>query len=287
MRPRPIHLKYTLKWNPFHSDIPDDQIRVGRRLERFTEQIRDLVHDGGFALIQGQNGTGKSMALRHIADVLREDRDNEVVVLSRPQSSVADFYREMGENFGIDVRASNRWGGFRLLRERWRSKLETTRRRPVLLIDEAQMMQVAVLRELQILVSDRLDSSKLLTVVLCGDQQLLALFEEPDLAPIVSRVRHRLELRALDNEELISEISSLIESAGQPDLMTTEVLRKLAEQSMGNWRSLTQIANELLLYGGNNNLPRIDEKAWIELYGDQQSQVGSRRRGATKGTSRA
>jgi len=39
-----------------------------------------------------------------------------VGVLTRPQSRMADFYREIGEIFGVQLSPRNRWGGFKVLR---------------------------------------------------------------------------------------------------------------------------------------------------------------------------
>lgn len=38
--------------------------------------------------------------------------------MSRPQSGLADFYREMGNLFGIELKVSNRYGGYKALREK-------------------------------------------------------------------------------------------------------------------------------------------------------------------------
>jgi hypothetical protein len=68
---------------------------------------------------------------------------DKVGSINHPQSSLADFYREMGDIFAVPLRPHNRWGGFKALREVWFAHLETTRRRAVLLVDEAQEMSPA------------------------------------------------------------------------------------------------------------------------------------------------
>ena len=64
-----------------------------------------------------------------------------------PAGNLADFYRELVDIFAVPLRPSNRWGGFKALRERWLGHLESTRRRPVLFIDESQEMNAQVLCE--------------------------------------------------------------------------------------------------------------------------------------------
>ncbi len=54
--------------------------------------------------------------------------DLTVGAITHPQSNLADFYREMGDLFGVPLRPHNRWGGFKALREAWFAHLESTRR---------------------------------------------------------------------------------------------------------------------------------------------------------------
>ena len=163
---------FGLKWNPFAQDIPAEAILRTPRFDQFCYRVETMTLEGGFALITGESGLGKSVSLRALSDHLSKIPEIAVGEISRPQSGLADFYREMGSVFGMDVRVSNRWGGYKSLRERWRNHIDSTLLRPVLMIDEAQEMQPAVLRELRLLSMEKFDSVCLLTVVLAGDSRL-------------------------------------------------------------------------------------------------------------------
>lgn len=141
MRPRIMNAKkmlslWGLKWNPFSPELPSEGLLTTAKIENFGWRIEQLVQEGGFALITGESGIGKSVALRIVAERLAALREVVVGVLERPQSKTADFYRELGDVFLVKLRPSNRWGGFQALRERWRAHLASSRIRPVLLIDE-------------------------------------------------------------------------------------------------------------------------------------------------------
>jgi type II secretory pathway predicted ATPase ExeA len=75
----------------------------------------------------------------------------------------------------------------------------------VLIADEGQEMQLAVLNELRLLCSARLDSHLLLTVVLAGDQRLIERFRAEELLPLGSRMRVRV---ALDRSSPVSTRST-------------------------------------------------------------------------------
>ena len=145
---------YGLKWNPFSPELPIEALHATPRVDNFCWRVEQgLVREGGFALVTGDPGTGKSVVLRLLAHRLGKIRDLQVRSLDHPSSNLADFYREMGDAFGVELRPHNRWGGFKSLRERWLSHLDSTLMRPVLLIDEAQEMQPSVLSELRLLCS--------------------------------------------------------------------------------------------------------------------------------------
>ena len=74
-------------------------------------------------MIHGDPGTGKSIALRLLAERLSKLSDVTVGAVSHPQSNLADFYRELGDIFVVALRPHNRWGGFKALRERWLAHL--------------------------------------------------------------------------------------------------------------------------------------------------------------------
>ena len=61
---------YGLKWNPFAPDVPVEALHVTRRIELFCWRVQQLVGEGGFALVTGAPGTGKSVTLRILAERL-------------------------------------------------------------------------------------------------------------------------------------------------------------------------------------------------------------------------
>ena len=59
-----------LKWNPFTPEVPSDALLVTAKIDSFVWRAEQLVQEGGFALICGDAGTGKSVALRIVAQRL-------------------------------------------------------------------------------------------------------------------------------------------------------------------------------------------------------------------------
>ena len=272
---------YGLKWNPFSPELPIDAIYVHPKLENFCWRIEHAqIREGGFAMVHGDPGTGKSVALRLLASRLAKLHDVTVGAINHPQSSLADLYRELGDIFAVPLRPHNRWGGFKALRERWLAHMDATRRRAVLLVDEAQEMSPAALCELRLLASARFDSQPLLCVVLAGDARLIDKLRREELIPLGSRIRTRLATEHASREELSAGLTHLLDGAGNASLMTPGLRHTLCDHAAGNYRILTTMAAELLAAAAQRDLPQLDEKLYLEVFA--QPEVPAPRRAAAR-----
>ena len=263
---------YGLKFNPFSPELPTKAIFVPPKVENFCWRIEHAqVREGGFAMIHGDPGTGKSVVLRLLAQRLSNVPDITVGAINHPQSNLADFYRELGDIFGVGLRPSNRWAGFKALRERWLSHLESSRIRAVLLIDEAQEMTPQALSELRLLSSARFDSQPLLCIVLAGDARLIEKLRHDDLVPLCSRIRTRLTTEFASRQELLACLEHLLADAGNASLMTPQLRHTLCDHAAGNYRILTTMAAELLAVGAQRELPQLDEKLYLDVFAQPDS----------------
>lgn len=269
---------FGLKFNPFSPELPLEALRLTPAVESFLWKIEHtLAREGGFAVLVGEAGTGKSVTLRLVAERLSNQPELTVGAVSRPQANVADFYRELGDVFGVQLRPHNRWAGAKVLRERWQAHIETTLLRPILLVDEAQEMISAVLNELRLLLSTHFDSRQILTVVLSGDSRLVDKLRRDELLPLGSRIRTRLQLGYVEPDELRTTLEHLLTAAGNPALMTRELIATLSEHALGNYRVLVSLCGELLSVAAQRELHQLDEKLYFEVFAPPRSTAPRRR----------
>ncbi len=258
---------YGLKWNPFSPELPSEALLATPKIEHFAWRVEQLVQEGGFALITGESGTGKSVALRIVAGRLPAVRDITVGVIERPQSKSPDFYRELGDIFAVKLAPHNRWCGFKALRERWKTHVASSRIRPVLLIDEAQEMSPDVLSELRILSSADFDCHVALdggplgrratsgTVAARGPASRWGPGSAPGLSPRPPRAR-----------SCWSCFSTRWPRPAIASLMTAELMDTLVDHSAGNYRLLMNMGGDLLAYGMSHDVAQLDEKCYLEVY---------------------
>lgn len=277
---------FGLKWNPFSPDVPTDALLVAPRIESFCWRVENLAREGGFALVTGTPGIGKSVALRLLVERLSAMREIKIGVMARPHSGVSDFYRELGDLFGVQLSPHNRWAGAKLLRERWQGHIDAALVRPVLVVDEAQDMSAAVLTEMRHLSSSRLDSHMLLTTILAGDTRLVEKFRCDDLLPLASRMRVKLNLDRATPDELEQCLRHCMAKAGATKLMTAELITTLCEHAAGNYRTLMTMASDLLSTGAEREAKQLDEKLFFDTYTPATAEPAKKSASAPQGKRR-
>ena len=174
---------YSLKFNPFSPQVPATRPLGLPAIESFCWRIEQQVGEGGFALVVGEPGTGKSAALR----ILAERLGNCAICPWASSPGRRPPWPTSTANWAISsacpCRPHNRWTSAKVLREKWLPHIETALYRPVLLIDEAQEMNTAVFSELRLLASADLDSRSILTIILAGDRRLATAWKSPTSCP--------------------------------------------------------------------------------------------------------
>ena len=260
---------FGLKWNPFASELPIGSLTASAELRSFFWRIENhMVRHGGFALVEGEPGSGKSAVLRMLADRLPAGDGLRVAALAHSTSRVSDFYQQMGELFGLSMPLHNRWRTFKALREVWLEHVEATRMRPLLLVDEAQDLPTNVFAELRLLSGAEFDSRAVLSAVFAADARIRPRLRTPELLPVASRIRHRHYILPSSEDELAALLDGLLADAGNPGLMTPALKQALCMQAAGNRRALMVMGDQLLAAAAEAGRSLLDEELFLQVFGD-------------------
>lgn len=218
--------------------------RAHRKASAYLEY--GLRERAGFILITGEVGAGKTTLIR---DLLKRNLGD--VLLSKVFNTRVDaeqLVAMINDDFGLDTDGRDK---VTMLRDLNAFLIEqfAERRRPVLIIDEAQNLAPEVLEEVRMLSNLETDNAKLLQIILVGQPELRDRIRSPQLIQLRQRILVQCHLSPLSLEETEEYILFRLERAGNRDAMQwePEVLRMIHEVTRGVPRLVNILSGYILL----------------------------------------
>jgi putative secretion ATPase (PEP-CTERM system associated) len=263
---------YGIKEKPF-SITPDPKyLFLGKtHKEAFAHLIYGIRERGGFIVVTGDIGTGKTTLCRALLSHL--DANTLVAFVFNPTLSALELLKSINEDFGIRSDGNTQK---ELIDELNRFLLEKRRegKNTVLIIDEAQNLQQEVLEHIRLLSNLETDTEKLLQIILIGQPEFREMLEQPGLLQLNQRVTVRYHLRPLTREETESYVSHRLSVAGAEEKIrfSPKALRKISRYTRGVPRLINVLCDRALLAGYTLHTREIDgrmiEQAYREVTGE-------------------
>lgn len=166
----------------------------------------------GFVVMTGEVGTGKTLLVRCLLDMLSR---NHVVFayVFNPSLSPTNFLEFVSGEFGLPYANMSKTDVLRQLNRflisRYQRGLTTT-----LIIDEAQHLGQHLLEEIRLLTNLETAQQKLLQIVLVGQAELEQRLDSPDLRQLKQRIALWCRLVALNQEETGQYVDRRLTLAG-------------------------------------------------------------------------
>ena len=231
---------------------------------------------GGFVMVTGEVGTGKTTLLRNL--VKQTPPDLDVAFILNPRLTVRELLASLCDELGIAYNPDSTASVKQYVDLITRHLLETHRagRSTVMIIDEAQNLSPAVLEQVRLLTNLETDDRKLMRIILIGQPELKEMLERQDLRQLAQRITARYHLGSLNRADTYAYVMHRMSRAGgNPHVFSQGALRRLYALSRGTPRLINVIADRALLgaytLGRHRVTGRIVNRAAREVMGSRTS----------------
>ena len=221
---------------------------------------------GGFILLTGEVGTGKTTINRCLLEQLPADTD--VAIILNPALNAIELLASACDELGIEYDPQHHT--LKTLTDKLQQFLlenHARGRKTVLLIDEAQHLDFDVLEQIRLLTNLETNNEKLLQIILIGQPELAHMLAQPELRQLNQRITARYNLDPLNLDETAAYIQHRLQVAGmspERDIFPPAVVRGIYKATRGIPRVINVLCDRMLLGAYGRNKSRADQ-AMLQL----------------------
>jgi general secretion pathway protein A len=231
-----------------------------RHRDALAHLLYGVGSGGGFILLTGEVGTGKTTINRCLLEQLPDDTD--IAMVLNPALNAMELLATVCDELGIDYNRDRHT--LKTLTDslhRYLLDNHARGRKTVLLIDEAQHLDFDVLEQIRLLTNLETNSEKLLQIILIGQPELAQLLQRPELRQLNQRITARYNLQPLNLEETRAYIRHRLQVAGLApgrELFPGSVVKGIYKRTRGIPRLINVLSDRMLLGAYGRNRDRVD-----------------------------
>jgi general secretion pathway protein A len=270
------HQYFGLSEAPFSIAVnPRYLFMSARHRDALAHLLYGVGAGGGFILLTGEVGTGKTTINRCLLEQLPEETD--IAIILNPALNSLELLATACDELHIEYDPDNY--SLKTLTDKLHAYLldnHSRGRNTVLMIDEAQHLDFEVLEQIRLLTNLETNTRKLLQIILIGQPELVELLNRPELRQLNQRITARYNLEPLNLEETSAYIRHRLQVAGLApgrELFPASVVRGIFKRTRGIPRLINVLCDRILLGAYGRNKLRADtgmlQLAAREVMGEQ------------------
>lgn len=278
------HQHFGLNEAPFSIAVNPRYLFMSQRhRDALAHLLYGVSGGGGFILLTGEVGTGKTTINRCLLEQLPDTTD--LAIILNPALSAVELLASACDELSIDYPAGTQ--SLKALTDalhRYLLENYERGRRTVLMIDEAQHLDFNVLEQIRLLTNLETNDEKLLQIILIGQPELTEKLSRPELRQLNQRITARYNLQPLNFDETAAYIKHRLEVAGLKggvSLFETSALRRIHSLTRGIPRLINVLCDRSLLGAYGQKQSRVTRllvrDAATEVFGDMTDKASWQR----------
>lgn len=249
---------YELTNTPFSRDIPTHELYASDGLEETLERLKYTAERQWFAVVTGDCGTGKTTTIRRFSDVLDSSK-YKLLYLSDSKLTPRNFYKGLLEQLGCEAKFY-RGDSKRQLHREIELMRGVHRLQPVVVVDEAHLLDREMLEEVRFLLNFKMDAQSPMALILVGQNELWDRLQMQTYAAIRQRVDLQCKFGHYDRSQVEAYMARHLAYAGATrDIFTDGAVDEIYRFSSGTVRLVNKIATHCLIFGATNKHRIIDD----------------------------
>lgn len=239
---------FSLNQQPFSmTPAPDFLFFTEQHKEALAHLTYGLQGNGGFVVLTGEVGTGKTTICQFLLQDMPADTD--IASITNPGVSEISLLVEICEQLLINYDRENIT--LKIMFDAlssWMLENHLRGRRAIVLIDEAQYLTFNALEQLRLLTNIESNNQKPLQIILVGQTELQKKLLTTELRQLSQRITARYHLRALNKQETNFYIQHCLNTAGaKRPIFDANTISPIFKASHGIPRLINQVCDRCLL----------------------------------------